>query len=335
MIVFTTGISGSGEKDYLNKFIEYAKTRGKKVKVYTIGNMMFEHANNTGIPVNKKNILNTNPNVLNSLRGAVLEKILGNLECDNKEYDVVIIGMHTMFFWKKIFIRAYEKYYLDKINPDLFISFLDDSADIKKRLDEKEQWKTEYISEDEILLWQNIEAEMTANFADFQNKPFYVYPIKHELDTLYKLIFHPRMEPVYLSVPMTYSSSENSIKIDDFIKKLNRYFCVFDPRTIKTAAENPSADKTVYYQTINRDLYWLIKQSKKVIGYFPEIVASSGVINELREGYETNKDVWLVFPSNKRSPFTDYFTTKVFETDDELFIHIKKYISDKYGVDIN
>ena len=334
MIILTTGISGCGGKEYIKEFCEFASARGKTVKLYNIGEMMFEHASSAGIPITQKNVLNTNPNVLNSLRGAALEKVLSSFNTNGKDSDLTIIFMHASFLWKKIFIRAYEKYYIDKINPDIVITFIDDSMSIKQKLDGREQWDDEQLTEDEILLWENVEVEMSASFAEFEKKPFYVIPVKHPSDLLYKLIFHPRMEPVYVSIPMTHSSPESSKKIDDFIKKLNRYFSVFDPRTIEINVDATVKDKTIYYQTINRDLYWLIKQSKKVIGYFPEIVASSGVINELREGYETNKDVWLIFPSKKRSPFTDYFTTKLFENENEFFDFIRKYLKEKYAVEI-
>ncbi|MBI5149080.1 AAA family ATPase [Candidatus Pacearchaeota archaeon] len=332
MLILTTGVSGCGEKEYLKTFVEFARKKGKKALVYAIGEMMFSHAHDVGLNITRENILNANPNTLNSLRGAVLEKILANLENDLKENDVVIIIMHAVFFWKKIFLRAYEKFYLDKLNPDMFITFIDRSEDIEERLSEKDQWKQEMPSEDEILLWQNVEVEMTATFAEFWKKQFFVYPIKQPIDTLYKLLFHPKMEPIYVSMPITHINSKGDFKkIDLFVEKLNKYFTVFDPRTIEIPTD-VEIDKTVYYQTINRDLYWLVRQSKKVIAYFPTIVASTGVINELREGYETNKDVWLIFPSQKKSPFTLYFTTKIFESEQEFFTFLKKYIKDKYGV---
>jgi len=335
MIILTTGISGAGGKEYLKKFAEFARTKGKKVRVYNIGELMFEHASSAGISINKKNVLNTNPNVLNSLRGAALEKALSSCNLDDADGDLIVINMHAVFFWKKIFIRAFEKYYINKINPDMIITFIDNSTSIKAQLDSREQWKEEQMTEDDILIWQSVEVEMTASFSEFENKPFYVLPVRHSPELLYKLAFHPRMEPVYVSIPMTHSSPESVSKIDNFINRLNRYFSVFDPRTIEINVDAPTKNKTIYYQTINRDLYWLIKQSNKVVGYFPEIVASSGVINELREGYETNKEVWLVFPSSKRSPFTDYFTTKLFETEEELFSFVREYIKGKYGIEVN
>ena len=335
MLVFTTGISGCDEKEYLKQFRDFSAERGKRVKIYDIGEMMFEHASRIGILITKKNVLNTNPHILNSLRGAVIEKILANLEEDKKKYDVTVLGMHAMFFWKKIFIRAFDQYSLDRINPDMFLTFIDNSVKIKKRLDEREQWKDQKLEENEIMLWQNVEVEMTGVFAQMQKKPFFVLPIGHDSEILYKLIFHPNMEPVYISMPMTHqASATDKERVTKFAKELNKYYTVFDPRTIEISAREDE-DRTVYYQTINRDLYWLIRQSKKVIGFFPSIILSTGVINELREGYETNKEVWLIFPSNHRSPFTDYFTTKIFENERQFFDFVKKDLKAKYNVPIN
>lgn len=334
MLIITTGISGCGDKNYLKEFVEFSRKKGKKVLVYRIGEMMFEHAHNVGINITKENVLNANPSTLNSLRGAVLEKVLGNLNEDLKNNDVVIVMMHALFFWKKMFQRAYEKFYLDKLNPDMFITFIDRSEAIYERLSNTEQWKQEMPTEDELLLWQNVEVEMTGSFAEFAKKLFFVYPTKQSLETMFKLLFYPRMEPVYVSMPITHvKTKEDNDKIERFVQKLNKYFTVFDPRTIEIDTEG-KIDKTVYYQTINRDLYWLVRQSKKIIAYFPSIVASTGVINELREGYETNKDVWLIFPSKKKSPFTLYFLTKIFENEEEFFPFVRKYIKDKYGLDM-
>ena len=71
-------------------------------------------------------------------------------------------------------------------------------------------------------------------------------------------------------------------------------------------------DLSRHYQTVHRDLYWLLAQSNKSIAYFPKVIFSPGVIDELREAFETNKDAWVIFPEDY-SPFLAYFSSKIFK----------------------
>jgi adenylate kinase len=323
MLIITTAISGSGRKEYLKKFEEYARAHHKKVKIYHIGEMLFEQAEKIGVSVTAENVLNTNPSVISSLRSAVLENVKGMLPQALKDNDAVIINLHAFFFWKKVFARAFDRFYLREFKPDFFISFIDNSKNIQKKLSARKQWHDEDMSQEEVLYWQNIECEVTADWAELYDKQFYALAAQQPSATLYKLLFHPELEPVYVSMPMTHlNEPADKEKVDRFVEKLNRYFTVFDPRTVEvdTPTRMGDDDKAVYYHTVNRDLYWLIKQSKKVIAFYPKNVSSPGVINELREAYETNKDVWLVVPTkDHKSPFLVCFCNKVFESEHEFF----------------
>jgi len=337
-LVLVTGISGCGRKEPLEEFARFAAQRGKKVKTYFVGDMMFEHAKKVGVYLTKENVLNASPSLLDALRGAVFERILAQLPVDMAENDVVIISMHAVFFWKKMYIRSYDRFYIDKIRPDIFITFINSAGIMKEQLDKRKQWQQQNLSIEEILLWQNVEVEMTAGFSEIERKPFFIMPSKQCLNNLYKLIFCPNMEPVYASFPMTHLKDEKARKrIDNFVNELGKYFTVFDPRLIEISTSNPDStnnperNKTIFYQTVKRDLYWYIKQSKKIIAFFPSVAFSTGVINELREAYETNKDVWLIFPQGDTSPFTLYFCNRLFNDEKEFFSFLKEYIKEKYG----
>jgi adenylate kinase len=320
MLIITTGISGCGRKDYLEKFQKMAAAHKKKIKIYNVGEMLFEQATKIGLNITHESVLNANPYVLNALRSAVFEFILGELSKDVKNNDAVIINVHSIFFWKKIFMRAYDKFYVNHFNPDKLITFVDDAGRIKDNLNARLQWKNENLSVEEVLLWQNVEVEISSSWADMLQKDFYVLSVNQSLETLYKMAFCPQMEPIYISMPMTHLPQKYQKEVTQFINKLEDYFIVFDPRTIEIGVTNLTKKSLVTYnQTVNRDLYWLIKQSKKIISFFPIIVSSPGVINELREGYETNKDVWLVYPSESASPFLTYFCNKLFKNKKEFF----------------
>ena len=62
-----------------------------------------------------------------------------------------------------------------------------------------------------------------------------------------------------------------------------------------------------------------------MIAYFPKAVSSPGVVNELREEHETNKEAWLVYPKEINiSPFLIYYSNMVFRGPDELFKFLSK-----------
>ena len=329
MLIIATSISGSGRKEYLNELTEYAKKFGKKIKIYHVGQMLFEHAKKVGIHLTPENILNANPSVINAIRGAVFENILASLPKDRRENDAVIISIHGIFFWKKRFMRAYDRFYLNKLNPDMFVVLFNRATDILTTLSSRRQWKSQKLTLHEILLWQNVEVEMTASWAEIDRKSFYVISVLQPINTLYRLIFEPWIEPVYVCMPITHlKKKSDQEKVRKFVEKLDKYFVVFNPLKLDIIV-GKKFDIASYHHTVNQDLYWLIKQSKKVIAYFPIIVASPGVINELREAHETNKDVWLIFPSKTKSPFLVYFSSQIFESPEEFFRFLKRYIKEK------
>ena len=329
MLVIATSISGSGRKEYLNELVGYAKKLGKKVKVYHVGQMIFEHAKKVGVHLTPENVLNANPSVISAIRGAVFENILANLSKDRKANDAVIISIHSIFLWKKRFMRAYDRFYLNKLNPDMFVTLFNKATDILKVLDSRKQWKPQKLNLHEILLWQNVEVEMTASWAEIDRKLFYVVSTLQPINTLYRLIFEPWVEPVYVCMPITHlKKKSDQEKVERFVKELEKYFVVFNPLKLDILV-GEKFDLASYHHIVNQDLYWLIKQSKKIIAYFPIVVASPGVINELREAHETNKDVWLIFPSKTKSPFLVYFSSQIFESPNEFFKFLKRYSREK------
>ena len=76
MLIVTTAISGSGRNEYLEKLLAYSGKAQKKIKIYHVGDMLFDHAKKTGVNLTPENVLNSNPAVINAIRSAVFENIL-------------------------------------------------------------------------------------------------------------------------------------------------------------------------------------------------------------------------------------------------------------------
>lgn len=327
-VIICTGISGSGRKEYLDRFVLYAGKLGKKVKVHHVGQLMIERAKRDGLNITPKNILNTNRHTMQALRSGVYESILRSFKDDHKKYDLIVVSIHGFFYWKKTFHHSYDHHYITRFKPDLFITVMRDPVDVRETLAEREQWKRERLTEEEVALWQNVETEVIATWAEFSGCPYYAFFNVQRLCTLYKLVFLPKMESAYISMPMTHMmEGRNRARVDRFIKKLEQYFVVFVPNIGKgkipevseALSKRTHARYTNSYQMVKVDLDILLHQSKRIIVFFPKAVSSPGVINELREAHETNKEAWLIYPSKSASPFLIYYYDRSFLNEKQFF----------------
>ena len=331
-VIICTGISGSGRKEYLDRFAEDSGKLGKKVKVYHVGQMMIERAKRDGLNITPKNILNTNRHTMQALRSGVYESILRNFKEDHKKHDLIVVSIHGFFYWKKTFHHSYDHHYIARFKPDLFITVMRDPVDVRETLSAREQWKRERLGEEEISLWQNVETEVIATWAEFSGCPYYAFFNVQRLCTLFKLVFLPEMESTYISMPMTHMmDGVNRARVDRFIKKLEQYFVVFVPNINKGKIPKVSqelskrnhAHYTHSYQMVKVDLDILLHQSKRIIVFFPKEVSSPGVINELREAHETNKEAWIIYPSKSASPFLIYYYDRSFLNERQFFLFLE------------
>jgi len=328
MLIITTAISGSGRSEYLEEMRAYALRHHKKIKIYHVGDMLFDRAQKTGITLTAENILNANPSVINAVRSAVFEAIAAELPKARREYDAVIINVHAMFFWKHVFQRTWDNYYVPQLKPDMFVTFISDAARVRDHLRARKQWKPMDVTLYDALLWSNVEVEVTAGWAEMLKRQHYVIPVASSSKLLFRLMFESKTETAYVSMPLTHGYTKAvQKKVDALIASLEKHFIIFDPRAIELSVptKGGKVDAATHNQIVNRDLYWLVRQSKRIIAYFPEVVSSPGVINELREAYETNKEVWLIWPKGAtKSPFITYYAHRVFESPQEMMRFLKK-----------
>lgn len=337
-VIIATGISGSGRKEYLDKFAQYSASLGKKVKVYHVGQMVLERAKQDGLNITAKNILNTNKHTMIALRSAVYESLLKNFEKDRKEYDCIIVSIHGFFYWKKTFHHSFDHQYVSRFKPDLFITIMGDTVDIVEELRERDQWKGERLNLREVSLWQNVETEVMSTWATLSKKRFYTFYNIQSQATLYKLAFLPEMESTYISMPMTHlTDPKDRERINRFIAKLEKYFIVFSP--VVTKGKLPEIHKgltkksdTEYmnsHQLVKIDLELLLGQSDRITVFFPKIVSSPGVVGELREAHETNKEALVIWPGAGASPFLTYYFDRSFPTESAFFSYVEKELKNK------
>lgn len=336
-VIVVTGISGSGSRDFCSKYVESRKD----VIVYNTGDMIYELAKNSSEepPFPKENLLNLHPRVLNSLRDNVFEKILDSLQKDKRNYEKIVIDTHAQFFWNKIFENAYNWKYLSKLNSDMFVSIIDKPSSIKdiQMTEEERRQDHDLVS---LLIWQNMEVNVTKGWASNYQKPFYVFP-KRQNPLIIESLLDNRFS-IYFQMPMTEASSEQNKRISDFKKKLvdtgeeinGLPTPVIDPRDIDMETSFGLSEQEKEYirsHTVHRDLDWYIPEVTDLVAFYPEGTSvSKGVSDESTRGFETGKNAFVIFSKTPTSPFMD-IATKVFHSEDEFFKFFPDYMRMRIG----
>ena len=355
-IIIATGISGCRRKDYLEKWEEYAEERGRKVKVFHVAKMMFEQAREIGLNLDGKNILNGDRDYLDLLRLTVFKDIKADISSNEDKYEAVVVCNHAFFWWHRHYIATFDEF-VQQLAPDLYITFIDNQERILERLIQRPQWQNEGLSEGDILIWQGLEGEATAKFADMNGLPFFAVPTSASPSLFHRLVFHPEIEAVYSAMPIShFTAPEDRKQIDQFIEKLDKYFVVFNPLSmekvgaVKIGIQEPDEDerKTIYDHIIYRDLDWFVRRSKKIIVFWPQrplpdsikndkdlakiwprVVPSPGMDHEIHAAFTKTKDVWLICHNKEASPFTTHFCTKFFPTNKSFFDFLAEQYPDR------
>jgi adenylate kinase len=251
-------------------------------------------------------------------------------------HENTIIATHTCFRWKKFLSPAFDTYYLSQLNPDFYVTIIDDYDAIQRRLDETDQWRGR-LQLWEILVWRDEESFITGMLAENFRKPHCVIARQEPPDILFDLMFKPERKRAYLSYPITAIEKEQPEQLDkvqDFLIELRKHLTVFNPLAmteLERARRLREKDdeqitreilRLMEDQTVARD-YGFIDQSDMVIVYYPVREPSPGVLSELIHGFSHDKEVYMVFPY-EISPFLQFYCIKIFPTGEELIDYLQK-----------
>ncbi|MDD5191762.1 MAG: AAA family ATPase [Candidatus Nanoarchaeia archaeon] len=334
-IIIVTGISGSGSRNFCARY----NPLGKKVKRYHTGDMLFELAQKySSTPVLKENLLNLRPDILESLRDNAFEMLVKNLEEEKKDYDIIFIDTHAQFFWNDVYQNAYNWKYLKQINADMFVTIIDKPSAIKEKQLKTPHGRAQTHDLRDLLLWQNVEVNVTLGWALNYEKPAYVFSSKQNPEIINSLLDNKFL--IYSSFPMTDAGGEAWNRINTFKEKLRNIekeidgieTPIIDPADIdvETGSELGEREReAINRQTVHRDLNWDIAQSTHVIAYYPDdkISLSKGVSDECTRALETGKYVYVVCPREKISPFMN-IAHKVFRDEDEFLKFFKEHLKE-------
>ncbi|MFX1285249.1 MAG: AAA family ATPase [Promethearchaeota archaeon] len=333
MRVIVSGISGSGRSDAVEDLKNYLQKNypKKKLVVMNTNRMMWKTAQELRMDVKREKMLDLSPPTFQALRSTVFERIIREVEEYEEKYRnvAIIINTHATFRWREHLLAGWDFFYLTKLKPDLFLTIINVINEIYEGLEANPLWKG-MNNRLQLGIWQEEEAFTTKLMAEILKKPFYIIARRQPPETLYKLIFkHEVSEKVYLSYPMTHIRDKGKKKeIENLAQELrNLGLVVFDPGTMELEKVHNDIPEEIrlydFYQTVYRD-FQLIDQGTMVIVFYPEIVHSSGVVNEQAYGFRNNKYVFAVFPAENHSPFTSFFADKTFLSVDELILFLKE-----------
>jgi len=361
MIIFASGISGSNKMGYLK---EVASISNGTIEIIDVGNLMFEKSNQLGIEIPEGKILDLDSLALDYLRAVTFEEILKLIDkYQGVEGQDLIISTHTCFRWKKHLTPAFNFYYLNQINPDIYITVIDNVQNIWARL-QRSQWKNR-LSLKDIIVWRDEEAFITEMLAEYQKKPFYIVSRNEPPELLRNILLNVEKNKrlgkksalkAYLSYPITYMKGDPDwMEKKEHVKKCLRDagLVVFDPITIeevdiiglaedaKSKGENSvtfelegekfsisvneieESKEDILDQIVARD-YKLIDQSDVIIVFYPVTTLSPGVLSEINYGFTHNKEVYAIFPYKNRSPFFEYYTTAIFKSVEDLLEYFRE-----------
>jgi len=326
------GISGSGEEEYLARFKKYAEERGKTVGEHHIGKAIFEQAERNDMDWSRDRILNANHGTMKATKSAVFEHVENEISSFPTKNSIAVVNLHGCFY-KLLYELDVDGYYINQLNPDFYIYFMNDVDSITRSLKKREQWDflfgkdrpaTSYpnYGRDRILEWQSAEymiAKLLAN-GDFVastatsrtelKKRLFVIPTKAHESILYRLIFEPWRRIYYFGMPLTLFNDDkykkDRARIDEMKAWLEEKVILVDPRYVEPLSKKHLAeiDMPMYKHVVFRDLRMLIPQCEDgMIAFFPKAVTSSGAQDELREVFELTRKTWLIYPPGPASPF--------------------------------
>ncbi|MHC5109823.1 MAG: AAA family ATPase [Planctomycetota bacterium] len=355
MRVVVTGPVGVDKKPFLVELEKLAKERGKSLKTFHVGDMMYADAPD----VAPGRILDIPLARLNALRRSVFKEILA--EASNHE--TVVVNTHASFRWRHGLFPAFDHDQMKLLDADIYIALVDNVDAVHERLDRDHEI---HHTLKDVLVWREEEILATEVLASAirGHGHFYIFARgckRSTVPSLYSLIFEPGTKKVYPSFPMTHvmDMPETLKAIDAFRDEIAEHFITFDPAEvdekrmlIDASAALRQGEQFVTFLVNGREMKYsvdeithvakdidgqiyardfkLIDQSDMIVSFVPALAdgspgLSSGVERELQHAHEVTKEVYVIWePEAEPSPFVTTTATKVFRTMEEALAHFRQ-----------
>lgn len=352
MKILCTGISGMQKLRFIEELKPFLAKYNQRVEIFDTWEYLSRAGADLGQEITKEKVLDLHN--LDALRAIAFERISAEIEnmLKNDPKLHILISTHACFRWNKFLKSGFDVHYLNRIDPDLYVNFIDDIHIIHKNLSNDSQWANR-LSLEEIIAWRDEEMFITETLAMFQKKHFYLIAASETIVTLGNMILNPDWKKIYLSFPITAIQQEQPELLDNasaIADELRKYYTVFNPLSIKDlkGLDNYSAHKDNVQKQLKAATVWrdfkLISQSDIVAVYYPVEKNSPGVNQEIMYAFTHGKDVYIYYPKRfGLSPFWDpeIAVTKSFDSLDDFHSFLKDLSSrdhkffKKTGVNVN
>ena len=270
MIVFSCAVAGSDRISLETKTVKIAKKHGKDIVIINFIDEMVKVANKTNPYINSKNIPNLDIENIRLLKENALKNIKTIID-ENKRTDYIIDG-HMSFWWRGGPLSLINSRDMRTLNPDIFISVVNDPKNVNKNLQKKKSWEDKTVDEYEIALWSELELYTADLISNSINRRNYVIGSKEDPNTLYELLYRQDKPKAYISYTIEHRKSGYET-LERFIKKIKKYLIVFNPKAVDIDAYkenvNERTKNLIFNQTVRRDFH-LVDQTDITIVYLSD-----------------------------------------------------------------
>ncbi len=343
MIIWCSGISGSGRKDYLREVAAYFQQQGRRCRVLEFGELLAKVQGETRIADDATTLLDGNPVVLDVQRSAAFRRLMDELRGWPAE-DVAIISNHACFMRRGRLQTAMDmaqvKAHLAPI-VDFYATVVDGAFEVYARQQEHAEWRG-HLTVAEIAIWRDFETTLTQVLATYESKPFYVLARAEPPEMLYRLCQRPLPKRIYLSYPITAITRTNPELLEEASALAARLrdegYVVYNPMAVDdtpvslgtrglemgvTQQGIAAAEPYLNSQTISRD-FQLIDQADWVVVYYPTDKISPGVLSEMQHARDVRIPVFLCAFPGAISPFLGILYQEAFATPEDLLAALRR-----------
>jgi hypothetical protein len=325
-VVFT-GQSGLDKRSLISDLKLLAESRGKRVELFSIGEMMYRT-----LDVPKRRILKLPLGRLELTRSQAFQEVQHYMT-QNPE-DNVYIDTHATFRWEDGLFSGFAPQEITELAPDLCICFVADVDQVKAGLAYSD-YPLKLTLRD-IMTWREEEMLGSGLIAAIVGCSHYVVPRQLHSDALYRLIHEPEAKKLYISFPISrIPAGSMRADIDEFRNEFRKLTScvVFDPlevteeprllAALKKTLSNDQDAKTVKVESRGQEVhlgvhelqeikgyikgrtrsfdYRMIEQSDAIVAFIPEQkgqpYVAEGVLMEIAYAEYRAKEIFLIWPS--------------------------------------
>ncbi len=196
---------------------------------------------------------------LRTWQDVMTQRVLQPLEESPSEH--VLLSMHAFFYRNNNFFTPIDWSLLSKFGPDVVVTLVDDAYDVASRVTiarETRGPKTQStLTVAEALVWRSAEVSTADLLARSLGVPNFVLPVKHPVETAYRLLFRRDIIRVYLSFPIS-----STRRVPDRVAEINEHrflvhqkYTAFDPVCVDELRMTHLADQGDKWELADR---WML-----------------------------------------------------------------------------